>query len=221
MWERLGKRTPERGQVFIGQPHDENGKNTGGNWLHRLFPPLTEVELADMEAALKVTLPDGFRRVYRTVNGLSLFDDMVVMHGWVNERTAIFTMAQGMYSIRKLNTADKPWDALPQHFFFGSMLIHSNTFNYIYLDTESNRIFLTEHEYTVKPRASWNNLPELLTTEFDRVEQLFSPNGQRLFKYDRVPDEKLKQDQALHYASRVANKRSRKQQVSVYWGGLR
>ncbi len=106
---------------------------TGGTWLHRLFPPLTDAELADMEAALEVTLPGEFRRVYTTVNGLSFFDDMVVMYGWVNARTAIFTLAQGMYSLRKLNTDDRPWDALPRHFFFGNLKRYTNTFNRLYI----------------------------------------------------------------------------------------
>lgn len=116
-WERLGKRTPERGQTFIGLPHDENGKPTGHTWLHRLFPPLTEAELADMEAGLEVTLPDEFKRVYRTMNGLSFFDDMVVMDGWVNERTAIFTMAQGMYSIRNAQHGEQTLGRTPETFF--------------------------------------------------------------------------------------------------------
>jgi hypothetical protein len=179
-------KSPDWEHVFVGLPRNDEGQPIAG-WLHRLFPPLTPDELSEMEQGLMLTLPDDFRALYSCVNGLNLFGQMIVMHGWVNARTSKFTVGLGMYSIRTLNLQMQRSEGYkPHYFYFGTLTAYMNTLNHFYLDLNTGRIYQCKHQETSEPMNAWESLPELLLGEFARVEAMFDENGRRLVELPRL-----------------------------------
>ena len=121
-WERLGKRVSPRGITLYAQPCDEHGVETGHGWFQRLFPALTEAELSEMEGEFGVTLPEIFRQFYKRANGADLFDGILSLYGYMNERMSDLSAGLGLYNLGELQAQYLRWDGQPSFFLFAMVL---------------------------------------------------------------------------------------------------
>ena len=212
-WERLGKRISPRDITFYALPQDENGVETGHLWFQRLFPALTEAGFSELEQAFGVTLPEVFKQFYLYANGLNIFNNTLSLYGYINERMSDLSVGLGLYNLAELQAPYLHWDGRPSFFFFGRIFRYYNTTNYLYLDQNDGRIYLTKHRYTSKPMTSWDSLPDMLLSECERLEKRFTVNG---LEIERPPslDEAILEEgkaqwvEALKRESRSHNKRN-------------
>ncbi len=196
-WERLGKRISPRGITFYALPQDENGVETGHLWFQRLFPALTEAEYSEMNGAFDVTLPEAFRQFYLQANGANLFNGTFSLYGYINERMSDLSVGLGLYNLAELQAPYLRWDGRPSFFLFGSIKRYYNTLNYLYFDSDDGRVYLTKHRYTAEPIASWESLPDMLLSEYERLEKLFTANGVEIERPISLDEDVLEKGKAL------------------------
>ena len=182
-WEYLGSRITPRNIRYVGYIMDENGNRKDA--MHRLFPPLTEAELAETEAHFGFALPKEFRELYRYTAALGLFGIHLSIYGWINARTSIFAIGLGYWNIQQLNAEMQARGAPKSHFYFGTLHAFYDTLNHLYLDRETGLIHQTTNRSDWTPLNTWNSLSELLLNESDRLSEGFSERGEQLFELPR------------------------------------
>lgn len=82
-WSPLGLEDRPNGTRLIGRaPHVAPLA-----WLHQLFSPLTDSELAQLEAKLGKSLPKELNQFFRLSNGLKAFSDALTIFGLPRSNT--------------------------------------------------------------------------------------------------------------------------------------
>lgn len=78
-WEHLGKRTFSDGTILIA-PMPTRGSAA---YLHRLYGPLSQDDISDIEERIGSVLPDEIVEFYKFHNGCSLFSGSIKLFGLV------------------------------------------------------------------------------------------------------------------------------------------
>lgn len=69
--------------------------------------------------------------------------------------------------------------------------------NYLYLDLGNGRVYMTEHNYTAKPLVLWDSLPDMLLSECERLEKLYTINGLEIERPPSLDENILEGGKAL------------------------
>jgi len=142
-------------------------------WLHKVFPGLTDAELARLEKMLKREIPDDLHRFLKTMNGVSLFSESLDLYGLRKGGGRGIEAAWQPYSILTPNAEERPRDAGEEHFFFGAYGYDGSG---LVLDCRTLRVTRCSRG-TVKPLNTWECFDVMIEKEAERLSKLFDGQG--------------------------------------------
>lgn len=169
-WESLGTRVLDNGTCLIGHvPHVAPLA-----YLNILFPPLTELKIAEIEGELNVKLPQPLREFYLLANGAHFFSGSLSIFGYRENYRRTGDAAWQPFNLRDVNLDERPSDAMDHHFFFG---FYDWDGSLLYLDGQT---VIRCKRHSVSPLNTWSSLEEMLLKEMLRISNLFDENGREL-----------------------------------------
>ncbi|MBT2659208.1 SMI1/KNR4 family protein [Bacillus sp. ISL-18] len=167
-WKQGGERLIENGTKLICRvPHIAPEA-----WFHIIYPKIEITSLIEIEKELSIPLPDDFKGLLLTTNGINIFSDSLRIYG-----------KRDSY-VRKGDDAIQPYDLTMHHSevkrYFPDKYLVIGSYNWdgshIVYDLETNQIHHCKR-YTSNELNSWDNLNTFLSDEIKRLTPLFDENG--------------------------------------------
>lgn len=178
-WSVLGERELENGTRLLGHvPHVAPDA-----WLHLVFSPLSDSEIAVLEDQIGHSLPLAVADFYRHSNGLLLFSGSLSIDGLrgVNSRSG--DAAWQPFSIHTANCLERPSGAPVDWVYFGS---YAEDGSQVVVDAGSERVYHCDRG-SIDPKLEWHSIHDFLrgelrrlSTYYDETGRLTIPNPQRL-----------------------------------------
>jgi hypothetical protein len=168
----LGESKLKDGTILIGRaPHIAPFA-----WLHTLYPPLTEDEIANLEHQLGMTIPQPYCEFLKISNGLTVFNNTLALYGLRKRYGRSIGDAWQPLSILTRNVNERPTNASTCMFFIG---FYKKDGSLLYLDSNSGSVYLCDR-YDASPRFSWSSFEQMILSEIKRLIKLFDREGKLL-----------------------------------------
>lgn len=176
----LGEERLIDGTVLIGKAPDIAPKA----WLHKMFPPLNEDEINSLEELLDTSIPAQYREFLMNFsNGLKLYIDTFSLEGYRKRQDRSIESVWQPYSIVTSNKLERLQDSKDSFFYIGS---YSWDGSLLYIDKENNKVYRCSNKSSI-PVNSWNTLIEMLSSEIDRLDNLYSIKKNNIIKIENTP----------------------------------
>src|SRR5688572_22835407 len=142
-------------------------------WFHKMFPPITEIEILKLEKNLKQDIPKPYKNFLTNENnGLSLFSGSLSLDGYrkhYNRKSFDFLP----FDLITPNVHERPNDATENQFFIGG---YNWDGSLVYVDKKTYGIHRCSRE-RIEPLNTWKSLDDFLSKEVKRLSMLFDENG--------------------------------------------
>jgi hypothetical protein len=171
-WKRLGEKADTNGNRIIAHiPRDYPEA-----YLHAIYVPLQETKWKEYA----IDIPDQLADLYRECNGLSIFSNSLSIYGIRENYQRDLSSAQ--FQPFDLKQHDKEhrsvWHKLKKkesddRTFFGSYEWDGSG---VYVTKSSEKVFRCFRNEST-PRNEWKNIEYFLSSEYARLEMLFTDDG--------------------------------------------
>jgi hypothetical protein len=154
-------------------------------WLHEIYPPLSKTEIDELTRELMLeVLPADLRDFYAVMDGCNLFDAMLKIFGLSSDPNR----ESGEYAFTYAHAGGRtqPYDRQGWQLYFGSYATSWESKGWLYLDVRDLTVHLCE-QYCSEPLRSWESFSVFLSSEVQRLDSAFGPEGERLFKLEGQP----------------------------------
>lgn len=143
-------------------------------WLHQVFRPLSPEEIAQLERRLRRPVPQDYRELLLSANGLGVFSDSLSLDGLRKNYARTGDDRWQPYSIETPNVFERPRDAEEDCFFIGGYRYDGSL---LYL--RGKEVFRCARR-SAKPLNHWAGLWDMLAREVLRLASLFDAHGRKL-----------------------------------------
>jgi hypothetical protein len=168
----LGFKDYGKGAILIGHvPHVAQFA-----YMHRLYLPLTEDELKQLELSLNQVIPKMFKDFLRETNGISIFSDSLNIYGMRKSTEGATENKLQPFSILTPNIIERLKDADPEFLFIGG---YSKDGSKLYIDERTGKVFHCERYFSKQIRNEWVDFETMLLQETRRISTLFDKNGKK------------------------------------------
>jgi len=159
----LGEERKPNGTMFYGRaPHVAPVA-----FLHKLYPPLTDEQIAELGKIIRNKIPSHLANLYRECNGLHYFSDTLSIDG-----LRMDTVYQP-YDIDIPNIHERPADAADDVIFFGGYAWDGSL---VYTRTNDKKVYWCTCE-SARPLKSWDSIENFISREAVRIAALFDAKG--------------------------------------------
>jgi hypothetical protein len=180
-FEHLGQRKLPNGTRLIAPaPHVAPEA-----WLHKIYTPLSNSELGELESELAIAIPPAYRQFLKYANGLKLFSDSLSLDGYGHDYSRTDDSREQPYSLVTANAFERPRDARERYFFIGG---YSRDGSRLYMDVDSLSVCRCSRKST-RPLNEWWNFSEMLSSECERLAALFDESGKKKLPVPTTPPE--------------------------------
>lgn len=145
-------------------------------WLHQIYPPLTDVEIEEMEKMIGNELPDSIRNFYKEMNGFSVFVKKLTIDGLRKNFSRSIEASWQPFSIETVNKKERPKNAKEEYIFIGS---YSETGNLIYIDAKNGKLSICKVN-NANPIITYENLFNFLLEE---LSDIFEKYNSKYFEF--------------------------------------
>ncbi|HEX5152216.1 MAG TPA: SMI1/KNR4 family protein [Parafilimonas sp.] len=173
IYSSLGEKKTENGSTLIGKaPHIAPYA-----WLNTIYSPLSDEQILELEKQIDVKVPDCYKSFLKISNGLQVLHSLSLYGLRFNFKRTIEEAEQQPFSIITPNTLEKPKNAGKNIFYIGGY--SSGDGAWLYIDLQTNIVHLCK-KWKVKSLYQWSSFEVMLSSEIERLLQLFDKNGKKL-----------------------------------------
>jgi len=158
---------PDGTQVFGRVPHVAPQA-----WLHEMYAPLTEQDIAMEEAAIRRQIPEPYRSWLLRANGLNAFSGGLVLYGRRSDYSRRASVIQP-YDLDIPNVLERLPDAHVDAFFIGSVLGGENL---LFLLPSSGQVYACDRR-SARGLTSWPSVPQLIVSAVAALGTSFDGQG--------------------------------------------
>jgi hypothetical protein len=172
-YDYLGKEEYPDGAALIGKaPHIAPLA-----WLHKIYAPLSNGQIQQLEATLRVKIPEDYEAFLKVSNGLGVFQKMNLYGYRSNYQRTVEAAQVQPFDILRPNIWERPSNAGPHVFYIGGYTAGNGA--WIYLDANDNTVHLCER-WQATSRYHWDSFVDFLGSEINRLMPLFDKEGKSL-----------------------------------------
>ncbi len=153
------------------------------SYLHEIYAGLKENEINDLERLINKKFPAQLREFYGYANGLSVFADSLSIRG-LRRNYSRDIGARLPVSLEYGNTIEKPDDWVRDQIRFGWYSAQGEEL-VIYLDNPTEICAVSENQGAVL--YSWPSIEELLSTEVDRMSDIYLKDPDKIGFLSPIP----------------------------------
>jgi hypothetical protein len=146
-------------------------------WLHTIYSPLADRGITLIENSISKNIPADFKTFLRISNGLNVFNTTFCLFGIRENYKRTHDAVLQPFDIIIPNTIEKPKGLNNKNIIIG---YYDWNGSYIHIDTQTNKVHLSERE-TTKSLYEWKNFDDMLHSEIKRLCRLFDKEGCELF----------------------------------------
>lgn len=154
-------------------------------YLHRVPPPLTDIELTQLESRLGKFLPVQLVEFYKCADGLSAFSDTLNVYGLRRsyQRSDLLAASAQPYDIGAPNSTERP-----SGLRFGEMVVggYREDGSKILVD-EGGAAYRCERGNALSRLNTWPSFQKWITSEIHRLGELFDETGHCLRPQQILP----------------------------------
>jgi hypothetical protein len=161
---------PDGAQVFGRVPHVAPLA-----WLHRVYPPLQEHDIALLEGQLNRPIPSEYRSWLQLGNGFDAFSGAFVLYGRRSDYSRRPTVVQP-FDLDLPNVLERLPDANKDAFFIGSVL---NAEYLLYVAPATGEVYACGRRSAVS-MASWESVHMLVISVMGTLRTAFDGEGRAL-----------------------------------------
>ncbi len=180
-WAHLPSIDLGDGDRFIG-----NSKMS--HYIHKLYRPLTSLQIVDFETQVGINVPLDLKHFYEYSGEAAIFPDGIRIYGFINPYSS--DNLPGYYDIIAANRKFKYYLNKKNPTLKDKLLycIGSYTWNwlegsYLYMNLVDGSIHQSIGLEDYNPHASWISFREFIEVEVNRLNNLYNDRGERLFRY--------------------------------------
>ena len=140
-------------------------------WLHELFAPLVDDELAKLELSLGRPLPDDYAEWLRLCNGGHFFS-MALSFDGLRRTNSRDPEAREPFALETPNLYERPDDAPEDALFFG---FYRADGSHLYLGGDG-KVYRCARD-SAKPLNDWDDFAAAVISELERLRDLFDQEG--------------------------------------------
>jgi len=167
----LGHETlPDGAQTFSRVPHAAPLA-----WLHKVYPPLQEHDVASLEEGLNRSIPHVYRSWLHRANGFNAFSEGFVLDGCRTDHSRSPTVVQP-YDLRTANVTERLQNADREAFFIGSVL----EAQYLLYLLPSTGVVYACSRRSPAPAASWRSLSAVVMSVMGSLQATVDDAGRSL-----------------------------------------
>ena len=145
-------------------------------YLHSIFPPLSSIEIFDLDVSVGEVLSEDYRTLLSESNGLELFSNALSIYGLVTEnRRSVDAVLKQPFDIVSPNVDEYPRFAAEGHCIIGSFKTDGSL---ILTDILTPSIVRVDRD-AYEELNRWECLRNFLTSEYRRMSKLFDTKGHR------------------------------------------
>jgi len=172
----LGEKKLDAGTILIGEaPHI--GPMA---WLHSIHPPLTNIQIAELEEKFKIKIPNEYSDFLKTTNGLKIFGTTFCLDGLRNNYRRTVNDVWQPFDIIAANTLERPKNAEKNFLFIGGYDWDGSR---LYINTADNKVHLCQKEDATS-LYEWVNFLHMLESEIGRLIGLFDDQGRQINEHE-------------------------------------
>lgn len=188
-WTLLGvKRTANGGQLIA--PLRDCGPNA---FLHKLLPPLSEVEIEEVEDQLYVQLSSQLAEFYRHSNGACFYNIEFDIDGY-----KVLSNVFSVYGLRKIyrsgtieDLLEQPFDVVLENEVDGWAIANQAILVSKY-SGDNSRVYINKTGSVVRVLegsilSTWSSFDDWILDELDRLDQCFDTSGRLLVRPEETP----------------------------------
>lgn len=143
-------------------------------WLHRLYGPLTEEKISQLDSKLTKKLPKDFRDFLSNFNGVNIFSDSISIWGVKTSYVRTGEEAFQPYDLcdlndEKSNEISDEWLVFGSYSWNGSYMVYN-------INRDIEKVFRCDNDSN-EILQEWPDLFTWLSGEIDRLSLLFDENG--------------------------------------------
>lgn len=179
LYSYLGQHQTENGTLLIGKaPHIAPQA-----WLHRIFEPLSDSQIKELELKMKISIPHDYRCFLNYSNGLGVFNTTLSLYGmtFINNRTVESTYQP--FDIVRRNVIERPANAHKDVLFIGS---YSWDLSLLFIDPNTNKVHICKRD-DATPIFEWSSFSLMLEQEIKRLATLFDSEGKKIKTGSTLP----------------------------------
>ena len=152
-------------------------------WLHQIYAPLAENDIALIEDKLGQAIPADLRQFLHLANGVGLFSGSLSIYG---KRTSFGRSGDEVWQpfcIVTANTLDRPPQAKDGQLVIGS---YRNDGSLVFIDSKDGTVFRTKSR-SKKPLNRWPDLWTFFRCEVSRLSTCFDNQGRKTIEGPTTP----------------------------------
>jgi hypothetical protein len=171
-YKSLGYRELGNGTKLIGHvPHVAPEA-----WHHRIFPPLNENSIREIEKIIHMALPDSYVEFLKSTNGINMFSDSLSFSGLRLSYVRVGDESIQPYHIKTFNLYERPEDSENSFVFVGHYFDDGSL---LYIDKSDGAVYRCTRESS-KPLNRWDDFWGMLLSETIRLSKLFDRQGKKI-----------------------------------------
>lgn len=145
-------------------------------WFHQRFAPLTERDIAILEAQLGLALPPALRIFYSHYNGLGLFAYELSLHGLRHTYERTGDAAWQPFDLADVNRYTRPRQKPAHHLLLSR---YRSDGAGLYLNTSTGAVYRESAPPHSRSEHEWPSFETMLVAEVQRLALLFDEQGRR------------------------------------------
>lgn len=145
-------------------------------WLHKIYRPLTENEIQEVENILGTNIPLSYKQLLKESNGCKFFNTTLSLDGFRRNYKRDEENIWQPFDLCITNVDERLFGASENIFFIGG---YDWDGSLIYIDKISDQVKRCSVD-NITPINIWQNLEIFLKEEIIRLESMFSLNGKQL-----------------------------------------
>jgi hypothetical protein len=142
-------------------------------WLHTIYPPITNIQIQELELKLGNSIPKKYKTFLFNTNGLNVFNTTLNLFGYRSNYNRNVLDAKQPFNILTPNINERPKNADENYFFIG---FYDWDGSLIYIDSSTNKVHLSKRD-NAKSLYQWNNFQEMIENEIERLIALHEKDG--------------------------------------------
>lgn len=171
-WDKIGLKETSTGTKLIGAvPHIGSMA-----YLHSIYAPLTEDEIAVLEQEINNELPTSLKEFYRFANGCNLFQTLEINGLRKNYDRSLDDNAYQPISLKYQNVFNQPLGKTDDCIFFGAYDWDGSC---LFMRKNERKVFLCLPDNVDQILYEWPGFEEFLLGEVKRLANMFDDNGRQ------------------------------------------